>query len=235
MLKLPRSRSLRRIKTKLPGGRLTIHYKRRRPSHAVDPYTKEKLHGVPNLIPSKLKKLPKTKRRPNRPYGGVLSSSSLRKKIIENSPFPIKSLPIEIGRLILKTAGRDSGKLGVIVEVMDNHTVLIDGQVRRRKCNIGHLETLDKKIKIKPKATKDTIIKEFKTLNIEVKKTKPKPKKERLKKVRKVKEKKAGEEKVKPEEKLKKPKTKEKKPKEKESKKEKIVKEKPKIKKKAKK
>lgn len=221
MLKLPRSRSLRRIKTKLPGGRLTIHYKKRRPSHAIDPYTKEVLHGVPSLVPSKLKKLPKSKRRPNRPFGGVLSPSSLRKKIIEINKASIKNHPIELGRLIIKTSGRDAGRIGVIIEIKDNNTVLIDGQVRRRNCNIAHLETLDQKIKLKSKATVDTIIKEFKALKIEIKKTKPKPKKERLRKVRRTKEKKQE---AKVEEKPKKIKPKEKKPTKKPSKKEKPTK-----------
>jgi len=112
----------------------------------------------------------------------------MRKKIINNSN--IEAHPLEIGRLVVKTAGRDAGKIGVIIEKIDNKTVLIDGQVRRRKCNISHLESLDKKIKIKIKATIDAITKEFKTLNIEVKKTKAKPKKERPKRIRKVKEKK---------------------------------------------
>ena len=135
-MKRPKSRKLRRIKVKLPGGRLSIHYERRRPSHAHDPITKEVLHGVPNLISSQLKKLPKSKRRPNRPYGGVLSSSQMRKQISSNQL--VKGYPIEVGRLIIKTAGRDAGKIGVIVELIDNKTALIDGQVRRRKCNLFH-------------------------------------------------------------------------------------------------
>jgi len=96
---------------------------------------------------------------------------------------------IEVGRLVVKTNGRDAGKIGVIVEKIDNTYVLIDGQVRRRKCNIAHIELLAKKISIKPKATTDTIKKELKKLGIEVKTTKPKTPKERQKKQRKVKKK----------------------------------------------
>ncbi len=49
----------------------------------------------------------------------------------------------EIGRVCVKIAGRDAGKKGAIVEVLDEKTVLIDGETRRRKCNVNHLEVLD--------------------------------------------------------------------------------------------
>ena len=46
---------------------------------------------------------------------------------------------IEIGRIVIKTAGRDAGREAVIVDILDDNYVLIDGNVRRRKCNILHL------------------------------------------------------------------------------------------------
>ena len=49
----------------------------------------------------------------------------------------------------VKIAGRDAGGRAVIVDVLDDNFVLIDGGVRRRKCNIIHLEPSDKKIDIK--------------------------------------------------------------------------------------
>ena len=54
----------------------------------------------------------------------------------------------EIGRLCVKIAGRDAGKKCVIVDVLDDSYVLIDGETRRRKCNIAHLEPLKKVIEI---------------------------------------------------------------------------------------
>ena len=45
----------------------------------------------------------------------------------------------EIGKTCLKIAGRDAGKLAVIIDVLDETYVMIDGEVRRRKCNIYHL------------------------------------------------------------------------------------------------
>ncbi len=94
----------------------------------------------------------------------------------------------EIGRIAVKLAGRDSGMKCVIIDVIDKNNVMIDGQVRRRKCNIKHLELLDQVIKISKNAPKSEVIKIFKKeFNIEIKETKPKktserPKKQRVKK-----------------------------------------------------
>ena len=55
----------------------------------------------------------------------------------------------KVGRLCVKLAGRDAGKKCVIVDVLKDNYVMIDGATRRRKCNIAHLEPLDKCIKIK--------------------------------------------------------------------------------------
>lgn len=91
---------------------------------------------------------------------------------------------IELGRLCLKIAGRDAGKHCIVVDLLDNNLVLIDGETRRRKCNIKHLEPLDKVIKIKKKSSHDEVKAEFKKLGLKVLETKPKPKKEKPKKLR---------------------------------------------------
>lgn len=80
----------------------------------------------------------------------------------------------EVGRLCLKIAGRDAGKKCVIVDILPNNYVLIDGAVRRRKCNLSHLEPLSQIIKIKKKASESDVAKEFKKLKIKTKTTKPK-------------------------------------------------------------
>jgi large subunit ribosomal protein L14e len=59
----------------------------------------------------------------------------------------------DIGRLCVKIAGRDAGKRCVIVDVLDDHYVLIDGETRRRKCNVAHLEPLKKVVEINKGAT----------------------------------------------------------------------------------
>ena len=65
----------------------------------------------------------------------------------------------EIGRLCVKIAGRDAKGRCLVVDVLDNHFVLIDGQVRRRKCNISHLEPLDSVLKIKKNASHAEVVK----------------------------------------------------------------------------
>ena len=117
---------------------------------------------------------------------------------------------IEIGRLAVKLAGRDAGKKCVIVDIIDNNYVLIDGETRRRKCNVAHLEILKDVVKINKGASHNTIKDVLAKAGIKVFESKPKPKTEKPKKVRrkkvKVEEekkvKKKGKEKVKKEKKV---------------------------------
>ena len=81
---------------------------------------------------------------------------------------------LTIGRMCVKTAGRDAGKRAVIVDVVDANFVMIDGETRRRKCNILHLEPLDQVIDIKKGASHDDVRDVFKELKITVRDTKPK-------------------------------------------------------------
>jgi len=101
----------------------------------------------------------------------------------------VKMVLNEIGRVVVKTAGRDAGKKAVIVDTLDKNHVLIDGATRRRKCNIAHLEPLEKVIKIEKNASHEDVTKAFKEIGLETRVTKPKESKERPKKSRKSKEK----------------------------------------------
>ncbi|MCK4521552.1 MAG: 50S ribosomal protein L14e [Nanoarchaeota archaeon] len=103
---------------------------------------------------------------------------------------------IEVGRLVVKIAGRDADLKGIVVEILENNYVLIDGQVRRRKCNIMHLEPLDKVLKIPKKATHEEVVAALKKEGIEVKAKKKKEaeKGERPRKQRKTKKKEVAEE-----------------------------------------
>ena len=70
---------------------------------------------------------------------------------------------IQIGRVIVKTSGREAGKKGVIVNIIDPNYVLLTGpksltSVRRRKCNIKHLEPTDKIVSVKRDATDEEVI-----------------------------------------------------------------------------
>lgn len=76
---------------------------------------------------------------------------------------------VNVGQVVMKIAGRDAGKVGVIAEIFDKNTVLVDGFVRRRKCNVKHLEFLDAEIKIKKSASSDEILKVFNSAGFEFK------------------------------------------------------------------
>jgi large subunit ribosomal protein L34e len=73
-----KSRSNRRVFTKTPGGRTVLHYTRRKPKAATCAVTGETLKGVPRARPVKMMNMAKTKKRPQRPFGGVLSSRAAR-------------------------------------------------------------------------------------------------------------------------------------------------------------
>lgn len=72
-----RSRSLRRISIRLPGGRTTVHFEKRKPGPARCARCGRPLNAVPRLRPNKLRRLSKTSKRPERPYGGVLCPKCL--------------------------------------------------------------------------------------------------------------------------------------------------------------
>ena len=80
-----RSRSLKRSQKRVPGGRTVTHYRRKKPSIAKCSMCGKELKGVPRLRPSNLRKLPKSQRRPSRPYGGNLCSSCMRKLFREKA------------------------------------------------------------------------------------------------------------------------------------------------------
>lgn len=92
---------------------------------------------------------------------------------------------IEVGRLCVKIAGRDAGKKCLIVEVIDENNVMIDGQTRRKKCNIKHIEPLKDVLKIKKGASHNDVVSALKKAGVEVKEKKKKEKKPAKKEVKK--------------------------------------------------
>ena len=91
---------------------------------------------------------------------------------------------MDVGRLCVKIAGRDAGKKCVIVDVVDDRFVMIDGETRRRKCNLKHLEPTEDTIKIAKGANHQSIVSEFKKIGIDLKETKPRQAKPKQKQVR---------------------------------------------------
>lgn len=77
---------------------------------------------------------------------------------------------IEIGRVCLKTSGRDSGEIAVVIKNVSDNIVMVDGNVRRRNCNILHLEPTKLKLKIKEDVSTKDLLKVMKDANLEVKK-----------------------------------------------------------------
>jgi large subunit ribosomal protein L14e len=90
----------------------------------------------------------------------------------------------EIGRLCMKLAGRDAGKQCVVVEVVDPNYVIIDGETRRKKVNVKHLEPLNEIFEIQSGAGHADVAKVFEKLGVKVWNTKKKESKERPKKLK---------------------------------------------------
>jgi large subunit ribosomal protein L34e len=83
--RIHRSRSLRKVFKKVPGGNLKVHYEQRNPSKAHCAICGKPLLGVPSKKPADAKRLSKTEKRPSRPFGGMLCSACARRKIIEEN------------------------------------------------------------------------------------------------------------------------------------------------------
>jgi large subunit ribosomal protein L14e len=104
----------------------------------------------------------------------------------------------KIGQVCIKIAGRDAGNIAIIVDNIDDNYVLIDGNVRRKKCNVTHLEPLEDVLKIKKNASTTDVKKAMMTSKIKViekkaiKKTPKKKVEEKKKKETKKKTKKDG-------------------------------------------
>ena len=65
---------------------------------------------------------------------------------------------IEVGRICVKLAGRESGRRCIIVDIVDKNFVLITGPrkvsgVKRRRVNASHLEPTREKVDVKRGAT----------------------------------------------------------------------------------
>jgi len=78
---------------------------------------------------------------------------------------------METGRVCVKTAGREAGKYCVILEKVDKEFMMVTGprvltKVKRRKCNIRHLEPLPYKLNIKKDSSDSEVMKEYEKAKI---------------------------------------------------------------------
>jgi large subunit ribosomal protein L14e len=75
---------------------------------------------------------------------------------------------MEVGRICVKTVGREAGKKCIIVDMVDKNFVLITGPrtvsgIKRRRANISHLEATQEKIDVNRGATDEEVTEALKT------------------------------------------------------------------------
>lgn len=78
-----RSRTLRRVFVKTPGGDVRLHYEKRKHAKKRCYNCGKVLSGVDTGLKYKIKNLSKTQKVPSRPYGGLLCSKCTREKYTE--------------------------------------------------------------------------------------------------------------------------------------------------------
>lgn len=71
---------------------------------------------------------------------------------------------VEVGRICVKTAGREAGSKCVVVDVIDGNYVLVTGPVslsgvKRRRTNVKHIEATQDRIDLKKGATDEEVVK----------------------------------------------------------------------------
>jgi large subunit ribosomal protein L14e len=71
---------------------------------------------------------------------------------------------MEIGRVCIKTKGRNAGRKVVVIGEVKEGKVLIDGEkVKRKECNVLHLFPTKEKLELKKDANHEEIIKSMGT------------------------------------------------------------------------
>lgn len=74
---------------------------------------------------------------------------------------------MDVGRVCKKLSGREAGRTCVIVERIDKNFVMVDSPgVRRRRCNIRHLDPLEITVDIKDGASEKDVEKALKKVEI---------------------------------------------------------------------
>ena len=73
-----KSGRLRKVSVRTPGSRVVVHYRQRKPSKALCGSCKIQLSGMIRELPSVMRNMPKSAKRPERPYGGMFCSACTR-------------------------------------------------------------------------------------------------------------------------------------------------------------
>lgn len=104
-------------------------------------------------------------------------------------------MALEIGRVCMKVAGREAGKYCVVLKKIDDNFVLVTGPkeltgVKRRKCNVEHLEPTSYLVSIQAEANEKDVVDAYNKIGLtkkfELKMPSPEILKEAEKKVTKV-------------------------------------------------
>lgn len=92
----------------------------------------------------------------------------------------VKKMVLEVGRLCVKTTGRDAMQYCVVVEEAKDGKVLVDGNTRRRAVSVNHIEPTQKTLSISSGADTKAVLAAFEKEGLEVKKSaEPKAKSEK--------------------------------------------------------
>lgn len=74
-------RRAKKLKVRVPSGRTVIRRGKKKPGYARCAICGGKINGMPRKKPNELKNMPKSKRVPNRPYGGYLCTRCMRETL----------------------------------------------------------------------------------------------------------------------------------------------------------
>lgn len=78
---------------------------------------------------------------------------------------------LDVGRVCMKVAGREGGQICTVVKPVDKNFVIVTGPklvtgVKRRRCNVEHLEPTEIKLDIKEDATDEEVMEAYKKANV---------------------------------------------------------------------
>ncbi|MEM7821196.1 MAG: 50S ribosomal protein L34e [Candidatus Aenigmatarchaeota archaeon] len=76
---------MKKVKRRTPSGKTVIHIAKKKPKIARCARCKKPLQGVPRLSPSQIRKIAKTKRRPERKFGGYFCAKCAREVLKEKA------------------------------------------------------------------------------------------------------------------------------------------------------
>ena len=80
-----RSRTLRRVMRKTPGGVSKLKHVIRKPKQGHCANCNAVLHGTPRSTARQMSRMSKTKKKPSRPFGGMLCTKCMRIEFIKRA------------------------------------------------------------------------------------------------------------------------------------------------------